>query len=145
DQQVQESLYSIGQAETYLEKKEHAQEKSLIRGVTKASISAQKGVNAVLLHKYEQAIRLIDESFITYDPALTRGRARLLAQKAEAYYGLGILDDCISHALTAMTLARSAGSSKTEARIRILHTKLAQSPWRKEQSVSQLEKALSIQ
>jgi tetratricopeptide (TPR) repeat protein len=143
NQQSQESWYHIGQAETYLGKQEHTQERSLIRGVTQASLSAQKGVNAVLLQEYGQAIRLIDESLTTYDPALIRGRGRLLAQKAEACYGLGILDDCISHALTAVTLARSAGSRKTEDRIKTLHTKLAQSPWRKEQSVSQLEKALS--
>src|SRR5438067_994477 len=33
-------------------------------------------------------------------------------------YGLGVLDDCLSHAFTAVTLARSAGSSKTEDRIK---------------------------
>src|SRR5205823_5379859 len=84
DQRSQESWSHIGQAETYLGKKEHPQERSLIRGVTQASLAAQKGVNAVLLQEYGQAIRLIDESLTTYDPALIRGRARLLAQKAEA-------------------------------------------------------------
>lgn len=33
----------------------------------------------------------MDKSLTTYDPALIRGRARLLAQKAEAYYGLGYI------------------------------------------------------
>lgn len=141
---AEESWSTIGQAELYLVGKEQSDEKSLIRGVTVASISAQKGVNAVLLHDYHKAVSLIDESLTTYDPALIRGRARLLAQKAEAYYGLGIIDACTSNALSALLLARSAGSSKTEDRIRTLHAKLTQSSMRKEQSIIQLKEALLI-
>lgn len=59
NQQSQESWYHIGQAETYLGKQEHTQERSLIRGVTQASLSAQKGVNAVLLQECGQAITLM--------------------------------------------------------------------------------------
>jgi tetratricopeptide (TPR) repeat protein len=143
DQKAEESWSTIGQAETYLRKKEQTQERSLIRGVTVASIAAQKGINAVLLHDYQTAITLIDQSLTTYDPALIRGRARLIAQKAEAYYGLGIMDACTNNALAALSLARSAGSEKTEDRIKTLFTNLAQSSWRKEQSVAQLGEALS--
>lgn len=143
-QLVEESWSTIGQAELYLVGKEQSDEKSLIRGVTTASIAAQKGVNAVLLHDYHKAISLIDESLTTYDPALIRGRARLIAQKAEAYYGLGIIDACTSNALAALSLARSAGSSKTEDRIRTLHIKLTQSTRGKEPSVIQLKEALSL-
>lgn len=143
-QQPEESWSRIGQAELYLVGKEQSQEKSLIRGVTIASISAQRGVNAVLLYDYQKAISLIDESLTIYDPALIRGRARLIAQKAEAYYGLGMIDACIGNALSALSLARSAGSSKTENRIRTLYTTLIQSSRGKDQSVIQLKETLSL-
>ena len=142
-QQPQESWESIGQAEkNFLLSKVDTQERSLTRGVTIASVAAQKGVNALLLHNSQEAVQLIDKSLATYDPALIRGRARLLAQRAEAYYELGVLDACSSDALTALSLARSAGSNKTEARVRTLYTTLAQSPWGKEQSVIKLGKKL---
>ena len=144
DQHSQESWTYITQAESYLGTTHYVQERSLIRGVTPASISAQKGINAVLLHDYKQAINLIDESLNTYDPALIRGRARLIAQKAEAYCGLGMIDDCTTQALTAVSLARSAGSSKTEDRIKTLYNKLIQSSRGKEQSVIQLGQTLSM-
>ena len=144
DQQSQESWIYITQAESYLGTTHYVQERSLIRGVTPASISAQKGINAVLLHDYKQAINLIDESLNTYDPALIRGRARLIAQKAEAYCGLGMIDDCTTQAFTAVALARSAGSNKSEDRIKALYNKLIQSSWGKEQSVIQLGQTLSM-
>ena len=53
-------------------------------------------------------------------------------------------DDCTTQAFTAVSLARSAGSSKTEDRIKILYNKLIQSSWGKEQSVIQLGQTLSI-
>jgi tetratricopeptide (TPR) repeat protein len=143
-QQGEECWNSIGQAETFLEYQNHIQERSFIRGVTTASIAAQKGVNAVLLRDYRQAIILIDKSLTTYDPALIRGRARLIAQKAEACYGLGIIDDCITNASTALTLAQSAGSNRTIARVRALHTALIQSSWGKEQSIVQLGEMLNM-
>lgn len=56
------------------------------------SVTAQKGVNAVLLKDYNQALTLLDAGLAKYDPTLRRGRARLIAQQAEAYYGLGLID-----------------------------------------------------
>lgn len=138
-QQEQECWYNVGQAESVQE--EQVQECSLIR-FNKTSIAAQKGVNAVLLGNYQQAIRLLDESLVTYDPALIRGRARLLAQKAEAYYGLGAIEACTANANEALTLGRATGSSKTIARVRTLHGHLTQSSWRKELSVTQLGEML---
>lgn len=138
-QQEQECWYNVGQAEGVQE--EQVQECSLIR-FNKTSIAAQKGVNAVLLGNYQQAIRLLDESLVTYDPALIRGRARLLAQKAEAYYGLGAIEACTANANEALTLGRATGSSKTIARVRTLHGHLTQSSWRKELSVTQLGEML---
>jgi DNA-binding SARP family transcriptional activator len=102
------------------------------------SIMAQKGVDAVLLQDYAQAVHLISSSLVTYDPRLVRGRARLVAQQAEAYYGLGVLDACIQSALEALTLAQSVGSNKTRSRIEKLHADLCQSRWRKEESVAHL-------
>jgi tetratricopeptide (TPR) repeat protein len=86
-QQSQESWRSLGQAERILERHEHSQEKSRSR-FNSSSVLAQKGVDAVLLQDHECAIALIDKSLINYDPTMIRGRARLIAQRAEAYCGL---------------------------------------------------------
>jgi hypothetical protein len=107
-------------------------------------ISESKGINAVLLHDHRRALSLMDKSLITYDPAFIRGRARLLSQKAEAYYGLGYIDESVSIAEEALTLARSIGANKTLARVRTLHTTLLQSSWRKERSIAQLGAVLSL-
>ncbi len=139
-QQEQNAWYNIGIAGDIEE--QQVQEQSLVR-FNKSSLKAQKGIDAVLLGDYQQAIRLLDESLLTYDPALIRGRARLLAQKAEAYYGLGMIEACTKDATEALTLGRSAGSSKTIARITTLYTTLTQSLWRKEQSIVQLGEMLS--
>src|SRR5581483_11614247 len=103
--QPQESWASIDQAEELLTGKEQLQERSLIRGVTPASIAAQKGVNAVLLHDYRQAISLIDDGLKTYNQSLLRSRARLFAQKAEAFFRLDQLDACVATAQEALGLA----------------------------------------
>ncbi|QBD82592.1 XRE family transcriptional regulator [Ktedonosporobacter rubrisoli] len=137
-----ESWRSIEQAEKYQTECVCIQERSLIRGVTTASIAAQKGVNAVLLREHQRAITLIDESLKTYDTSLTRGYARLLIQKAEASLGLETIDACVHHALEALSLAKGAGSSKTIARVQTLHNCLQQSHWRKEPSVIRLGMAL---
>jgi tetratricopeptide (TPR) repeat protein len=92
-----ESWKSVEQAEGYRTDQVHVQERSLIRGVTTASIAAQKGVNAVLLREHQRAVTLIDESLKTYDTSLTRGYARLLVQKAEAFLGLGTMHVSIMH------------------------------------------------
>ncbi len=144
-QKSPESWESIGQAENFLGSKVEMQERSLTRGVTIASVAAQKGVNAFLLHNSQEAVQLINKSLATYDPALIRGRARLFAQRADAYYELGVIDACCSDALEALSLARSAGSQKTEARIRTLYTTVAQSQWGKEQGIIQLGNALALE
>ena len=141
-QQAQASWTSIGLAELTLGDHETLPERSLIR-LNSASILAQRGVNAVLLYDYQQAVKLIDKSLDDYDPTLIRGWARLLAQRAEAYHGLGQLDACVSNAQEAFTMASSVGSSKTLDRVKSLHTHLLQSPWRKEQAVTQLSGLLS--
>lgn len=82
-QQRQESHRSIGLAEKNFE----LQSLSLENNLTKynlSSLTAQKGVNAVFLHDYKEAINQIDNSFTQYNPTHMRGRARLLLQKAEA-------------------------------------------------------------
>lgn len=140
--QTQASWDSIEQAEKAQVQQGQSQERSLLRRVTPASIAAQKGVNTVLLCDYDHAITLIDQSLKTYNPSVIRGRARLIVQKAEAFFGLGMLDDCTSNALEALLLARAAGSNKTIARVTTLYTALTESSWRKEQSVIQLGKAL---
>ena len=142
-QQAQECWQSIGQLEHILGQREQTTERSNTR-LSIASVTAQKGINAVLLHDHRRALSLMDKSLITYDPAFIRGRARLLSQKAEAYYGLGYIDESVSIAEEALTLARSIGANKTLARVRTLHTTLLQSSWRKERSIAQLGAVLSL-
>jgi transcriptional regulator with XRE-family HTH domain len=142
-QQPQECWQSIGHLEHVLEQHEHVQERSNTR-FNAASFTAQKGINAVLLHDYQRALALMDKSLLTYDPALIRGRARLLAQKAEAYYGLGEVDSSVMIAEEALLLAHAVGASKTHVRVQQLHTALIQSPWRKERSTARLGALLSL-
>ena len=142
-QQPQACWQSIGQLEHVLEQHEHFQERSNTR-FNAASFTAQKGINALLLHDHQRALALMDKSLLTYDPTLIRGRARLLAQKAEVYYGLGEVDTSVMIAEEALQLAHSVGASKTHARVRQLHTALLQSPWRKERSIARLGALLSL-
>jgi transcriptional regulator with XRE-family HTH domain len=135
DRRERECWDSIDQAESIVV--QPTQERSLVRFNTTAVV-AQKGVDAVLLKDYKGAIRLINNSLSTYDPTGIRGRARLIAQRAEAYYGIGILDACIESAKEALVLARSVESSKTIIRIDRLRIVLEQSPWKNEASVAQL-------
>ncbi len=100
-----------------MERQEESQVPSKTRRYA-SSIAAQKGVNAVLLHDYRRALALIDKSLTKYDPTFIRGRSRLLAQKAEAYYGLGFIDESAITAEEALTFAQSVGSNKTVARVR---------------------------
>lgn len=102
------------------------------------SVTAQKGVNAVHLHNYTSAITLIDQGIANYNPTLVRGRARLKAQQAEAYYGLSEIDACCQCATEAWILARTVGSNKTFARLRSLQLELVTSLWKREQDVIDL-------
>ena len=72
-----------------------------------------------------------------------RGRARLIAQRAEAYYGLGLIDVGVANAEEALILARSVGSNKTITRVRNLHMNLTQPSWRKERCIARLGAVLS--
>jgi len=142
-QEEQACWQSIGQLERILDNQEQTPERSNTR-LNIASCTAQKGIDALLLHDYRRALALIDKSLLKYDPTLIRGRARLLAQKAEAHYGLREVDASVMIAEEALTLAHSVGASKTLARVRNLHTTLVQSPWRKEHSVARLGALLSL-
>jgi transcriptional regulator with XRE-family HTH domain len=142
-QEEQACWQSIGQLERILDNQEQTPEHSNTR-LNIASFTAQKGIDALLLHDYRRALALIEKSLLKYDPTLIRGRARLLAQKAEAHYGLGQVDTSVMIAEEALTLAHSVGASKTLARVRNLHTTLVQSPWRKERSVARLGALLSL-
>ncbi len=142
-QQAQDCWQSVRQLERILEQRGLTIERSNMR-LSTTSVTAQKGINAVLLHDHRRALALMNKSLTTYDPALIRGRARLLSQKAEAYYGLGYIDETVTIAEEAITLARSIGANKTLARVRTLHTTLLQSPWRKERSIARLGAVLSL-
>jgi tetratricopeptide (TPR) repeat protein len=141
-QRSQDCWSSIGQAEEI--KGQPNQEHSLTR-FNSASLQAQRGINTLLLGNYQDAITILDRSLTTYDPAIIRGRARIIAQKAEAYYGLGAVNECIINAKEALTLARSAGSSKTIDRVRNLHKTLEQSEWGKDQGIAQLGEMLKAE
>lgn len=131
------SVRAIEQAERTLEYTSGVLERSHCY-INKASVLAQKGINAGLLQDHERAIVLIDKSLLTYSPTIVRGRARLLAQKAQAYYGLNDLWECITMAEEAYKLADAVGSAKTLARLRSLQQTLLHSRWGKEASVIRL-------
>jgi len=136
-QHSRECCQSIHLAERALEQREPTQDESKTQ-LFASSITAQKGVNAVLLHDYERADALIDKALTQYNPTFIRGRARLLAQKSEAYFGLNMVADSAIIAEEALRLARSVGSRKTAARIQALHGMFQESRWRKERSVVRL-------
>ena len=102
------------------------------------SVTAQKGVNAVLLKDYNEALTLLDMGLAKYAPTLRRGRARLIAQKAEAYYELGLIGESTEEAVNALTIAKTIGSQKTINRVKVLHSLLEQSRYRKDTGVVQL-------
>jgi tetratricopeptide (TPR) repeat protein len=133
----QESWQCIAFAERILEREEHTHEQSQAR-FNRASLLAQKGVNAVLLGEHEHALTLIERSLMTYDPTRIRGRSRLLAQKAAAYYHEGLLDASVATAEESLTLAQAVGSTKTISRLQQLHTTLAASRWSHEPAVARL-------
>lgn len=136
-QQPRECWHSIHLAERALEQYEQTQQNSKTQ-LFASSITAQKGVNAVHLHDYERAEALIDKALLQYNPTFIRGRARLLALKAEACFGLGSVEESVMLAEEALRLAGSVGSQKTIARIQSLHGLLQASRWRKERSVARL-------
>ena len=136
-QQKQACWQSIGLAERVLERRIQFQGRTQ-NLFSPSSVVAQRGVDAVLLHDYRRAIDLIDKSLLTYDPTYIRGRSRLIAQKAEAYYGLGLVDTSVITAEEALTLGRSVGSNKTIARVNNLYTAMTLSSWRNEPVVARL-------
>lgn len=139
-QQQQECWRCVGLAEGILSQLTGQPERSMFiqREFSLASVTAQRGVDAAFLHDYDRAIRLIDKGLIGVSPALIPTRARLTIQKAEAYYGLGEMANCVTHAEEAFTLALSVGSNKTIARVENLYTALKQSKWNKEPDVRRL-------
>ncbi|HEU0003641.1 MAG TPA: helix-turn-helix domain-containing protein [Ktedonobacteraceae bacterium] len=141
--QADESLRHIDLIEQVFEQHGEILERSHCQ-VNVVSILAQKGVNAVLLGCYQDAIAMIDQSLVTYDHAFIRGRARLIAQKAEAYYGLKQIEACTGLAEEAYHLAEAAGSRKTVERLQQLYALLIRSRWRKETGVARLGALLSI-
>jgi hypothetical protein len=96
------------------------------------------------MQDYTHALDLLDKGLNNYTPSLLRGRARLIAQKAEAYYGLGYINESVSTALDAFEIAHTIGSQKTMARVHNLYTQLKQSPYGKERSVLQLGEKLAM-
>lgn len=137
-QQSRESWHSISLAEKALESQSSTAERSLTR-FNHASLTAQKGVNAMLLNEYKRAIELIDKSLTSYNPTLIRGRARLFAQKAEAYFKLGIIDACVDNLKNAYALAQSSGSNKVMDKVKAQYRNLTHSKWRKDRYVTELK------
>jgi transcriptional regulator with XRE-family HTH domain len=135
DKRAHESWSYLGKAEAII--MQSAQEQSFIRFHPAATL-AQKGVDAVFLEEYKDAIESIDLSLKSYYPTGISGRARLVAMKAEAQYKMGTLDACVCSAQEALTLAQAVGSDKIVARIKRLHADLQQSPWKEEGSIAQL-------
>lgn len=132
-----QSLQRLEFAEHALQRHAEVQERThCAANIT--SVTAQRGINAVWLADYERAVALIDKGLLKYDPTLVRGRARLMAQRAEALYGMNDITECLTTAETAVTLANAVGSTKTITRVKQLHGRLAQSRWKTEPNVARL-------
>ncbi|HEV2659836.1 MAG TPA: tetratricopeptide repeat protein, partial [Ktedonobacteraceae bacterium] len=136
-QQESESKQHIDAAQQVLRDRGQVPERSHCQANT-TSVIAQMGVNEVHLHNYSAAITFIDQGMENYNPTFVRGRARLKAQQAEAYYGLGDIRACCQSATEAWLLARAASSNKTFARLRKLQRDLVISPQKKEPEVIDL-------
>ncbi|HEU5380508.1 MAG TPA: helix-turn-helix transcriptional regulator [Ktedonobacteraceae bacterium] len=136
EQHMRESWSCIEQVEN-IAISPFEEEQSLIR-FHSSSVIAQKGIDAVFLRDFKTAIDLINQSLKTYYPTGIKGRARLTALKAEAYYSLGVIDASILSAKEALTLAQSVGSNKIIVRIKNLYTELQQSKWKEENDVAHL-------
>ena len=135
------SQANLDAAEQALRQKGNGEEVSNCQ-LNTTSITAQRGVNAVWLQEYAHALDLLNAGLDTYNPSLSRGRARLIAQKAEAYYGLGNIEESVSTAHDAFHLAWPLGSRKTIARVKDLYTALHHSSYGKERCVLQLGRTL---
>ncbi|MDQ0418001.1 transcriptional regulator with XRE-family HTH domain [Croceifilum oryzae] len=140
--QEKESWQSLFLAEKSTEMQSLTSETNLTR-FNSSSLAAQRGVNAVHLGDYKQAIDQIDKSLAKYNPTFIRGRARLLIQKAESYNGLGMLDICVQNAQEAFILASSVGSHKIIGKVKDLYGDLIQSKWKKEQYIADLGNIIS--
>ncbi|GHO77003.1 hypothetical protein KSD_47740 [Ktedonobacter sp. SOSP1-85] len=140
--QSQACWRSVGLAENALQQRSQVKERNY-RIFSPSLVAAHKGVDALLLRDYDRAIALIDKGLKTYNPTLTPGRARLLARKAEAYYGKREIEDCCLIAHEALDLAKAVGASNTITRLQNLHVSLSQSPWKKEPGVIHLGIALT--
>jgi tetratricopeptide (TPR) repeat protein len=137
DRQSYKSWHHLEAAEHALQRQSNVQERTHCNANT-TSITSQRGINAVWLADYGRAVTLIDKGLLKYDPTLVRGRARLIAQKAEALYGLKNITECVVTAEEALVLANSVGSTKTVARVKNLYQTLAQSTWKAEPTVARL-------
>jgi tetratricopeptide (TPR) repeat protein len=135
--QAQTCWHMIGMAESTIEQQSSHYERSY-RTCNPSAVLAHKGVDALLLNDYDRALRLIDKSLKNYNPTQTPAHARFLARKAEAYCGLQMIDECVTAAETAFTLAKSVGASNTIARVNDLHASLALTPWKNEPGVRRL-------
>jgi transcriptional regulator with XRE-family HTH domain len=135
--QAQTCWQVMGLAESMMEQRPSYQERSY-RTCNPSAILAHKGVDALLLHDYDRALRLIDKSLKNYNPTQTPAHARFLARKSEAYRGLHMIDECVTAAETAFTLAKSVGASNTIVRVNDLHASLARSSWKNEPGVRRL-------
>jgi tetratricopeptide (TPR) repeat protein/transcriptional regulator with XRE-family HTH domain len=136
-QQPKDCWHTIRLAESAIDDRAHRQERSWVLFDTNL-ITAQKGINALFLGDYHRACALIDKSLINCSPTWIPGHARLLARKAEAYHGLGEVDECIAAAQEAFILASSIKSQRTITQVRNLHLSLAQSRWKNEPVVARL-------
>lgn len=136
-QQPLECWRTLDRAESVLEQQTPSRERSY-RTFNSSLVTAHKGIDALLLRDFDRALRLIEKSIKTYDRTQIPTQARLLARKAEAYYGLHRIDECTDTAEEAFILAQSVGASNTLDRIKSLHATLQLSPWNREPGVRRL-------
>ncbi len=142
-QRPRECWSTIDLAESVLQQKTQVRERSQ-RVFNEASLTAHKGLKALLLHDYERALTLLDKGMASYNPALAPRRARFLVKKAEAYYGQcqsrgkREIEACTTTAEEAWDLAQSVGAGRVMAEVGKLYADLMQSRWKNEGCVRRL-------
>jgi tetratricopeptide (TPR) repeat protein len=140
-QRPQECWTSIGLAEHIFGREEQSWEQSHV-SFNAPKATAWKGVYALLLHDYERALMLLDKGLADYNPTRIPSRARFLARKAEAYYGVHQIGEAITTAQEAFSLASLADERTAIERVNKLHAAIDQSKWSKERGVKSLGASL---
>jgi tetratricopeptide (TPR) repeat protein len=140
-QRPEDCWTSIGLATHILGREEHGEEQSQAL-FNPSSVVLWKGLYAFLLHDYNRAITFFDKGLEPHGSSLAPDRARFLSRKAEACHKAHRIDEAITAAHEALSIASQIKKKSTIERVSQLHNELHHSQWRNERGVKALGLAL---